>query len=205
MRNIIFDLGGVVLDWNPDLILESFYSDLDARVAMKAALFQHADWLQMDRGMLTESEVVTRLEKRTGRPIAELTGLFDAVRTSLQPKPDTVALIDRLARECVPLYCLSNMPAGTFAYLRKLHAFWPRFRGIVISGEIKMMKPEREIFEYLLNRFDLNPAETVFVDDHRPNIEAAQAIGLHTVLFRDARQCELELQPLLARPPEGAP
>jgi FMN phosphatase YigB (HAD superfamily) len=92
----------------------------------------------------------------------------------------------------------ANMPASTFAYLRERHAFWPTFRGIAISGEIKMMKPEREIFEYLLDRFDLAPAETVLVDDHQPNIEAAQAIGLHTVLFRDARQCELELEPLLA-------
>ncbi len=198
MRNIIFDLGGVILEWNSDLILERFYSDLDVRVAVKAGLFQHADWLQMDRGMLTESEVIPRVTKRTGRPAAELTELFDAVRTSLRPKPDTVALIERLAHSCVPLYCLSNMPARTFAYLRERHAFWPRFRGIVISGEIKMMKPEREIFEYLLDRFDLDPAETVFVDDHQPNIEAAQAMGLHTVLFRDARQCELELQPLLA-------
>jgi putative hydrolase of the HAD superfamily len=198
MRNIIFDLGGVVLDWNSDAILESFYGDLDARVAVKAALFQHADWLQMDRGMLTESEVIPRVAKRTGRSAAELTQLFDAIRTSLRPKPDTVALIERLAHRCVPLYCLSNMPASTFAYLRERYAFWPKFRGIVISGEIKMMKPERDIFEYLLDRFDLAAAETVFIDDHQPNIDAAQAIGLHTILFRDARQCELELQSLLA-------
>ncbi len=198
MRNIIFDLGGVVLDWNPDLILEKFYTNVDTRVAMKVALFQHPDWLQMDRGMLTEPELFTRLERRTGRPAAELRELFDAVRNSLLPKPHTVALLERLARGRVPLYCLSNMPASTFAYLRDRHAFWPIFRGVVISGEIKMMKPEREIFEYLLDRFDLAPAETVFVDDHQPNIEAAQAIGLQTVLFRDAQQCELELQPLLA-------
>lgn len=117
---------------------------------------------------------------------------------SLQPKTDTVALIGRLASEGVPLYCLSNMPASTFAHLHERYAFWPRFRGIVISGQIKMMKPEREIFEYLLDRFDLTPAETVFVDDHHPNIEAARAIGLHTVLFRDAGQCERELEALLA-------
>jgi FMN phosphatase YigB (HAD superfamily) len=53
MRNIIFDLGGVIFEWNSDLILERFYSDLDVRVAVKAGLFQHTDWLQMDRGMLT--------------------------------------------------------------------------------------------------------------------------------------------------------
>ena len=60
-----------------------------------------------------------------------------------------------------------------------------------------MAKPEREIFEYLLRRYALSAAETVFVDDHAPNIEAAKELGLHTVWFRDAGQCALELERLL--------
>ena len=197
MRNVIFDLGGVVLEWNPDKILEGYYSDPSARAAMKAALFKHPDWLQMDRGTLTESEALGRLKNRTGRPAAELSGLFEAVRSSLQPKADTLALLQRLAQRQVPLYCLSNMPASTFAYLRAQHAFWDAFRGIVISGEIKMLKPEREIFEYLLQRFELSATDSVFVDDHPPNVQAAERLGMHTVCFRDARQCELELARLL--------
>jgi HAD superfamily hydrolase (TIGR01509 family) len=123
--------------------------------------------------------------------------LFEAVRSSLQPKADTLALLENLAQRQVPLYCLSNMPASTFAFLRERHTFWSAFRGIVISGEIKMIKPEREIFEYLLHRYELTASQTVFVDDHPPNIQAAQALGLHTVLFHDARQCEAELDHLL--------
>jgi putative hydrolase of the HAD superfamily len=201
MRNVIFDLGGVVLEWNPDAILEGYYTDPEERATMKAALFKHPDWLQMDRGTLTESEALARLQQRTGRPVAELSGLFDAVRSSLRPKAETVALLESLARRDVPLYCLSNMPASTFAYLREQHAFWYVFKGIVISGEIKMAKPEREIFEYLLHRYALAAAETVFVDDHAPNIQAAQSLGLHTVWFRDAAQCALELERLLAADP----
>jgi HAD superfamily hydrolase (TIGR01509 family) len=197
MRNVIFDLGGVVLEWNPDAILEGYYTDPQERATMKTALFKHPDWLQMDRGTLTESEALARLQQRTGRPVAELSGLFDAVRGSLRPKADTLALLKSLARRDVPLYCLSNMPASTFAYLREQHAFWNVFKGIVISGEIKMAKPEREIFEYLLRRYALAAADTVFVDDHAPNIEAAQKVGLHTVWFRDAAQCALELEQLL--------
>ncbi len=198
VRHIICDLGGVVLEWNPDAILRNYYADPDARAAMKAALFQHPDWLQLDRGTLTEAEALARLEARTGLPSTELVGLFEAVRRSLQPKADTVALLERLARRHVPLYCLSNMAASTYGYLRGRHKFWVAFQGIVISGEIKMMKPEREIFEYLLRRYDLSPSQSVFVDDHPPNIQAAQALGLHTVLFRDAEQCEAELDHLLS-------
>jgi HAD superfamily hydrolase (TIGR01509 family) len=126
-----------------------------------------------------------------------LAGLFDAVRNSLRPKLDTVDLVERLAKRGVPLYCLSNMPASTFAHVRERYRFWSAFIGIVISGEIKMVKPEREIFDHLLRRYRLAPGETVFVDDHQPNIAAARALGLHTVWFRDARQCEHELDRLL--------
>ena len=197
MRNVVFDLGGVVLEWNPEAILEKYYLDLDARATMRAALFQHPDWLLLDRGALTETEAIVRLGKRTGRSRPELMRLFDAVRESLRPKSGTVALIERLARQRVPLYCLSNMSASTFAYLRSRYAFWPLFRGIVISGEVKMMKPEPEIFIHLLRRYELTAGDTVFIDDLGPNVQSAQAVGLLTVLFRDAQQCENELESLL--------
>jgi putative hydrolase of the HAD superfamily len=205
VRNVIFDLGGVVLDWNPDAILEGYYSDPVARAAMKSTLFKHPDWLQLDRGTLSEPEVFERLQQRTGSPAEELRGLFEAIRCSLKPKADTVALLQSLSQRQVPLYCLSNMAASTFAYLREQHAFWEAFRGIVISGEIKMAKPDREIFEYLLHRYALSASETVFVDDHPPNIRAAQELGLHTVWFRDAHQCALELERLLAAEPPPRP
>jgi putative hydrolase of the HAD superfamily len=197
VRNVIFDLGGVVLDWNPDAILETFYDDIDARAAMKRDMFQHPDWLLLDRGVYSEADVIARLVERTGRPSSQLMGLFGVVRSSLRPKRDTVALIERLARQQVPLYCLSNMPATTFAYLKDSHAFWPHFRGIVISGEVQMMKPEPEIFEYMLRRYELTPGNTVFIDDLQPNVQAAKALGIHTVWFRDAAQCEKELDGLL--------
>jgi len=197
MRNVIFDIGGVLLDWSPDAILESYYVDPPARAAMKAALFQHPDWLDLDRGVLTEDEALQRLERRTENESPELDGLFQAIRASLKPKADTVALLESLARRQVPLYCLSNMSAATFDYLRARHAFWSAFRGIVISGQIQLMKPERAIFDYLLQRYGLDPSETIFIDDHAPNVEAAQSLGIHTVLFRDARHCAVELERLL--------
>jgi len=190
-------LGGVVLDWNPDSILERYYADEESRATLKSVMFQHPDWLLMDRGVILESEMVDRVRQRTPRSPVELAGLLQAVRESLAPKPDTVALIDRLAQRGVALYCLSNMPATTFAYLRERYDLWSVFRGIVISGEINMMKPEREIFEHLLTRYELTARDTIFIDDHEPNIQAAAQLGIKTVWFRDARQCEAELEPLL--------
>jgi putative hydrolase of the HAD superfamily len=194
VKNVIFDVGGVLLDWNPGRILEGYYADAAERAAMKEAIFLHTDWLELDRGALSESALLERIAARAGRPVPELANLFEVVRESLQPKTDTLALLASLAARQVPLYCLSNMPPGTFTYLRERFEFWGLFDGIVISGEINMVKPQPEIFEYLLNRHGLVAADTVFIDDHAPNIDAAMALGLHTVLFQNAKQCEAALR-----------
>ncbi len=198
MKNVIFDLGGVVIEWNPDRILDAYYADPEARVIMKTQMFQHPDWLQLDRGTMNETELLARLGVRTGRPAAELSGLFDAVRESLHAKPDTVALLEKLHRRGVPLYCLSNISSDIFEFLRERHSFWGVFRGIVISGDLKIMKPEAEIFEFLLKRYGLTAAQSVFIDDNGTNIEAARALGIHAVWFKSAGQCELELEEILA-------
>ncbi len=197
MRSVIFDVGGVLLDWNSDRVLESYYATPAERSAMKQAIFLHADWLEVDRGVLGEAQLLERIAGRVGRPVPELTGLFAFVRDSLRPKADTVALLKSLAVRGVPLYCLSNMPLEIFSHLQGRFGFWDLFRGIVISGEIRLVKPQPEIFEYLLGRYDLSAADTVFIDDYPVNVEAARTLGLHTVLFRDARQCEEALRPLL--------
>lgn len=194
MKNVIFDVGGVLLDWNPGRILEGYYADAAERARMKAHIFQHTDWLELDRGMLTESALLERIAGRAGRPVPELGNLFEVVRDSLQPKTATIALLGSLAARRVPLYCLSNMPASVFSHLRRRFEFWSLFAGIVISGEVKLVKPEPAIFEHLLNRYELAARDSVFVDDLPANIQAAQALGLHGVLFENARQVELALQ-----------
>jgi HAD superfamily hydrolase (TIGR01509 family) len=197
VRNVIFDLGGVLLEWNPDVILSRFQPDSELRSRLRSDLFGHPDWRMFDRGGLTESEVIDRMEQRIGLRRAELTAIVDAVRESLVEKPDTVKLIRGLYQSGIALYCLSNMPASIYAHLRLRHAFWDVFRGIVISGEVQMNKPEPEVFAHLLERFELRAEESVFVDDLPVNIEAARGVGLHTILFRDAAQCRHELAKLM--------
>jgi HAD superfamily hydrolase (TIGR01509 family) len=197
VRNVIFDLGGVLLEWNPDDILSRFQPDCELRSRLRAELFGHADWRMFDRGGMSESEVIDRMQARIGLARAELIAIVDAVRESLVEKPDTVKLIRALHQRGVALYCLSNMPASIYAELRIRHEFWDVFRGIVISGEVMMVKPEPEVFTHLLERFGLRAGETVFIDDLPANIEAARRIGLHTIQFRDAAQCQQELDGLL--------
>jgi putative hydrolase of the HAD superfamily len=150
-----------------------------------------------DRGALTESELIQRLQLRLGSTRAEVEAILDAVRNSLVEKPETVKLLRALQGRGTPLYCLSNMPAAIYTHLRQRHNFWDAFSGIVISGEIQMMKPEPEVFMHLLETFDLRAEESVFIDDLPANIESARQVGLHTICFKDADQCWRELDQIL--------
>jgi putative hydrolase of the HAD superfamily len=197
VRNVIFDLGGVLLEWAPGRILENFYADTDSRVLMQTALFKHPDWRAFNRGGITEQQLLDGLAARSGRPPAELAGLLDAIRHSLVVKQETVVVLRKLHARGIPLYCLSDMPAPMFAFVRSRYDFFETFRGIVVSGHVRLMKPEREVFEHLLGHFRLVAAETLFIDDHWPNIEGARNVGLHAVQFVDAIHCEQDLMQYL--------
>jgi putative hydrolase of the HAD superfamily len=197
VRNVIFDLGGVVVDWNPDHIVSRVQPVPELRAALKEALFGHADWRMFDRGTLTEAQLIERLTTRLGATRGEVDTILDAVRNSLVEKPETLQLIRALRALDTPLYCLSNMPGSIYQHLRRRHGFWDAFNGIVISGEVQMMKPEPEVFRHLLATFDLRPEECVFIDDLLPNIESARQVGLQAILFKDAAQCQRELERIL--------
>jgi HAD superfamily hydrolase (TIGR01509 family) len=197
VRNVIFDLGGVVFDWNPDHIVSRVQPVPEMRAALKAALFGHADWRLFDRGTLSEPELIERLQLRLGATRQEVDAILDAVRNSLVEKPETLELMRALQGQGTPLYCLSNMPATIYTHLRRRHHFWDVFSGIVISGEVQMMKPEPEVFMHLLETFNLRADESVFVDDLLSNIESARQVGLHAIWFKDAAQCRRELDQIL--------
>jgi HAD superfamily hydrolase (TIGR01509 family) len=194
--NVIFDIGGVILDWQPGRLLERYYPDAVERERMRLLIFRHADWLELDRGALSEAEMLARIATRAGRPTPELATLFDAIRDSLVPKPDTVELLQSLSDRGVSMYCLSNMPAGIYHQLRARHDFWRHFQGVVVSGLVGMVKPDPAIYEYLLSRHGLRAADTIFIDDLPANVMAAQAVGLQGLHFESASQVAKALRRL---------
>jgi putative hydrolase of the HAD superfamily len=199
VRNVVFDFGGVLVRWQPQQIIDAFYQDPLLREQLRQEVFQHPDWLELDRGTLAEEAALERFAERLNRPREELERLLDRVRESLAPIPDSIALLRALEARGVPLYGLSNISVENFAYLRERDAHWGLFRGIVISAEVKMLKPEARIFEHLCRAHRLAPGQTVFIDDLAANTEAAARLGFRTVLFRNAAQCAIELERLLAR------
>ncbi len=198
VRNVIFDFGGVLVRWKPQEIIERFYQDEALRVRVRQAVFQHPDWIELDRGTLAEAAAVRRFAERMGRPREEIAALVLHAKESLTPIPESIALARDLSHRGVPLYGLSNASAETFAFLRARYDFWSLFKGIVISAEVKRVKPEAEIFEHLCRVHGITSAETVFIDDHPPNVEAASRLGFRAILFTDPAACAMQLEGLLA-------
>ena len=199
VRNVIFDFGGVLVNWRPETIIAGFYAEPELRDALRTHAFQHDDWTLMDRGTLDEPTVIRRLAARMGRPEAEMAALFDHVRASLTPIEPTVALLTELRARGLKLYGLSNMSESIFTHLRSLHAFFDLFHGIVVSAAVKHLKPEPKIYEHLRSRFALDFAESVFIDDLPRNVDSARRLGLPAIRFESTAQVRRELEPLLAR------
>ena len=196
IRNVIMDLGGVMLEWNPDQLLSPFQPEPRLRRQLRAQVFG-PDWRLFDRGQLSETELIERLERTSGLTRSNAVEIVAGARDSLREKPETVRIVRTLHQRGFDLYCLSNMPGPFYEDLRRRHTFWDVFRGVVISGEIQLLKPEPEIYMHLLERFGLRAQESVFVDDVQANVDGAKSVGLHAIRFRDATQCQQELDELL--------
>jgi len=192
--NLVFDLGGVVVRWDPDAIIAGVFQDEETKRKVKKGVFEDADWLELDRGTLGREDAIARAAKRTGVAEAEIKRLLHAVPPSLVVFPETVELLRRLKKKGYPLYCLSNMNFASIEYLEHKHDFWDLFQGRVISCRLQLCKPEAGIYEHLLRTYGLEAKETIFIDDVQKNLDAAAKLGIKPLKFENAAQCERDLQ-----------
>lgn len=191
--NVVFDLGGVVFRWDPDAIIRRVFRDPETRHRVKAEVFGHEDWVALDRGTLELSRAVLRCMSRTGLPREDIERLFGEVPGSLTPIPGTFELIRAAKHAGNSLYVLSNMHTPSMTHLEASHDIWHLFDGVVISCRVNRVKPEREIYEHLLEEYRLDASDTVFIDDTKDNLVAASRLGIQTIGFVDASQCREEL------------
>jgi putative hydrolase of the HAD superfamily len=200
--NIVFDFGAVLFNWQPAQLVASTFREqtgtLAAAQALGKNLFSHADWHAFDKGTLSLDEVVARSATRLGLPHAPLHGLVSGIGEHLAPLQDTVAVLAslhslRTQRPDLRLYYLSNMPEPFARVLEQRHAFLQWFDDGIFSGDVKLIKPEPEIFELLTQRHNLKPADTVFIDDLASNISAAKDHGWHGIQFHSAQELQADL------------
>jgi putative hydrolase of the HAD superfamily len=192
--NIVFDLGGVILTWNPHAIIAGVFEDETTRARVWQQVFKHPDWVELDRGTLPAADAIDRAARRTGLPHADLERMFKAVPPSLVPIPEMIDLLHRLKARGHVLYCLSNMHPDSLAYLKRQYTFWGLFNGAVFSCLVHLCKPEPAIYAHMLETFGLTGPGTLFIDDMEVNLEAVKPFGIRPIRCVTPLQCEKELE-----------
>lgn len=197
MMDIVFDIGNVILEWNPQRLVGSVFSCKTQSKEAIENIIDHEDWQMLDKGTLGLEEAISRANERCNIGINKIRKLFEETPKSLIPIQETIDVIMELSEKGYSLYVLSNMHKHTFEYLLVAYDIWRHFSGIVISSHIKSIKPEPEIFEYLIDAYNLIPGNTVFLDDMKNNIEAAKKFGLNTIHVGNASQSKEELYQMI--------
>ncbi len=194
--DIVFDLGGVVFTWEPETIIANVFAEPEVQAQVRAKIFEHPDWCELDRGILPRQEAILRAAARTELEVSAIAELMRQVPLALVVIPDTVDLLYRLKARGHRLFYLSNMHVASIEHLEHLYKFWDIFEGGIISCRIHLIKPEPAIYTSLLETYGLDRAATVFIDDTEINLSAAAQFGIQTILFEHSGQCEEQLKAL---------
>lgn len=194
MLAFIFDFGGVLVDWNPHYLYDTYFGSRTK-----------ADWFLTN---ICSSAWNAKMD--AGKPFAE--GIAEKVaefpeweheirmyrdewtRMMGGQIPDMQGVLEDLRAKGHKLYGLTNWAADTFALVRHRYPIFDLLDGMVVSGEEKVAKPDPRVFRILFERYDIDPAQALFVDDNMPNITAARALGIQAILFLSAAQLRSELQ-----------
>ena len=197
INTIIFDLGGVLIDWNPRHLYRTIFGDDHAAMEWFLANVCTQEWnLQQDAGRPWQ-EAVAEAQARHPNHAVHIRAYWERWEETLGGAIEgTVALLDELRSKPVRLLALTNWSAETFPIGRQRFPFLDWFEGIVVSGAEKQVKPARAIYELLLQRYRVDPERAVFIDDSAANVEGARRAGLHAIHFRDPPALRQELAAL---------
>jgi 2-haloacid dehalogenase len=196
INTIIFDLGGVLIDWNPQYVFDDNYFDSKEK---KEYFFSHicsSDWNEeQDAGrsiVVATQELIAKFPDWE-KPIRDYYGRWTEMLKA--PIPGTVKIFRQLKESGkYKLYALTNWQAGLFDIALVRYDFLHWFDGRVVSGEEKIRKPFPEFYQRLLDRYNVNPAEALFIDDNFRNVKAAEAMGIKSIHFRSPSQLNEELK-----------
>ncbi len=193
--NVIFDLGKVLIDWEPRILYRKIFNDDEAKVTWFLENICTNEWnYEQDRGR-SFSEAVAELTAKHPVHAAEIEA-YDSRWAETIPGAitGTVDILETLHKNGTPLYAITNWNQDKFRETRLRFPFLGLFRDIVVSGDEKLVKPDAAIYELCLQRNKIKAAESIFIDDSLKNVEGAKAIGMkaHHFISPEILKSELE-------------
>lgn len=195
INTIIFDLGGVLIDWNPRYLYRKIFKT-EEEVSWFLDNICTSEWNDEQDGGRSFEEATRELIRKHPEFEEPITAWYGRWQETISgPIEGTVKILKEIKESRkFRLYALTNWSAETFPWALDNFDFLHWFEGIVVSGVEKTRKPRPEFYKILFDRYQVNPHESIFIDDNIKNIEGAQALGLNTISFKSPEQLHRELQ-----------
>jgi len=192
---IIFDIGNVLLDFNPLDYLKNLFTDSTPQeiLELHRDIFESEEWLKLDRGVISQQQAVETLAIRNPKLKDKIQKAMETWVEILTPKEDVIKILKKLDSKKYKLLLLSNFHEDAYAYIIDKYEFFQLFQGGIISYKEKLLKPEEEIYLSLIKKYNISPIEAIFIDDTVVNIDGANRLGFNTIQFRNAKQLQCEL------------
>jgi 2-haloacid dehalogenase len=191
---VVFDLGGVLIDWNPRHLYRKLFAGYEAAMERFLSKVCTHEWNRCQDAGRSFAEGARPLKAEH----PEKAELIDAYGTRFDemmagPIAGSVDILAELKDRGTPLYGLTNWSTETYAPALERFAFLQWFRGILLSGEVKVIKPDRRIFQLLIERFGIDLHRAVYIDDVEANVAAARPLGIHAIHFKTPAALREEL------------
>jgi len=196
IKAIIFDFGGVLIKWDPHELYHRFFEQ-PQQIDQFLSEINFTSWnAEQDRGR-PFTEGIVKLSAQFPQYTHLIRAYYDHFEdTIVGPIPGTVDILHELKRAGYPLYALSNWSAETYPRVRHQYDFFDLFDKIILSGEVKLIKPDPAIFKLTLQTVHRTASECLLIDDSEANIIAAKKIGFVTIHFKSPEQLKHELRNL---------
>jgi putative hydrolase of the HAD superfamily len=182
IRNIVFDMGNVLVSYTPKEYMKTITSDETIIDTVLKELLHGEEWILLDAGSITEEEAVARVQSRIPQYSQYVQKAMDDWHTSLIPIKGMQEVVEKLKEKGYKIYLLSNTSMRFYKYQSDVEVF-KLFDGFFISAKEHLLKPQKEIFEKFLERFDLISNECLFIDDLLENVQSADSAGINAYQF----------------------
>lgn len=198
IRNVVFDIGMVLINFRYREYMEDLGFSKEVQEIFCKNIIENKLWGDLDLGVRSAEEVIRDMKNSVSEYPAEADAFFEQITDIVETFPYALPWIQELRREGYRVYLLSNYPKDLFAlHVKEKFTFADAVDGRIVSGYVKMVKPDPEIYKLLCMTYDLKPEECVFLDDRTDNLESAGALGFHMVHFQSYEQARAELEILL--------
>ena len=185
IRNIIFDVGKVLVSFEPDVYMDSLGFNKEEKAAVNRAMFQSTLWVQADEGLMEPEAFLEGYVANAPEYEAQIRRAYRTLGGTVELFPYTMGWLQNLKDRGYRLYILSNYGKYLFEQTRTKMKFLSLVDGVLFSNTCQLIKPDPEIYLYLLRKYGLEAAECVFLDDRVENVEAAVQCGIYGIQFID--------------------